>query len=400
MRLSNVGLVYRKELLETLRDRRTLISSILLPILLFPVLIIGLGALGAFLALRAVRESPTVMILGAEHAPELVKEIERQEHLELVPPADDYAKRIDAEQLRAAVEIPPALERELKDHPEKTHTVKIFYHEGEFRSERVAGTIEKAVTAFADRTVRERLGQRRLPAAALEPFEIKRQNVAAAEKVTGNILGMLLPYFIILLCMTGAMYPAMDLTAGEKERGTIETLLASPLRRSEIVTGKFLLVLTAAMTTAALSLLSFAGTILGGATLIQRISTRLTIALSIKALAAVLFLILPLAVLFSAGLLAVSLLARNYREAQSYVGPLMLLVIVPAVFSMIPGIELNTRLALVPILNVSLVAKEVFAGQYPWKFLALIFGSTALYAAAAIALAVRMFHREDVLFRS
>jgi sodium transport system permease protein len=109
---------------------------------------------------------------------------------------------------------------------------------------------------------------------------------------------------------------------------------------------------------------------------------------------------LPLAVLFSAGLITISLFAKSYKEAQSYVSPLMILVIVPAVASMLPGIELTAKLALIPILNVSLLCKELVSGTYHWNFIALIFLSTCVYAAAALFVAVKMFQREDVLFRS
>jgi sodium transport system permease protein len=110
-------------------------------------------------------------------------------------------------------------------------------------------------------------------------------------------------------------------------------------------------------------------------------------------------LVLPLAVLFAAGLLTISLCARSHKEAQSYVSPLIFVVILPAIGAVLPGVELNAKLALVPILNVALVSKEMVAGQFPAGMIALIFGSTCLYAAAALALAVRMFNRESVLFR-
>jgi sodium transport system permease protein len=110
--------------------------------------------------------------------------------------------------------------------------------------------------------------------------------------------------------------------------------------------------------------------------------------------------IVPVAVLFSSVLLTVSLFAKSFKEAQSYVTPLMLLVILPAIAGMLPGVELNYRLAAVPILNISLVSKEMLSGVWHWNFIAVIFGSTALYAAVALAVAVRMFRREGVIFRS
>lgn len=110
--------------------------------------------------------------------------------------------------------------------------------------------------------------------------------------------------------------------------------------------------------------------------------------------------VFPVAVLFAAVEFTVALFAKSYKEAQSYVSPLIIVIILPAVIGMLPGVELNAPLALVPILNVSLVSKELVSGVWHWGLIGLIFGSTCAYAAAALALAVRMFNREDVIFRA
>ena len=114
----------------------------------------------------------------------------------------------------------------------------------------------------------------------------------------------------------------------------------------------------------------------------------------------VLAMVIPVAVLFSAILFTISLFAKSFKEAQSYVTPMIFVVVIPAVLGMLPGIDLNLRLALLPILNISLVCKEMLSGVWHWGYIGVIFGSTALYAAIALALAVRMFKREDVIFRT
>jgi sodium transport system permease protein len=109
--------------------------------------------------------------------------------------------------------------------------------------------------------------------------------------------------------------------------------------------------------------------------------------------------ILPLSVLFSAAMLAISLFAKSFREAQSYLSPLTIIVIMPAVVSVLPGIELNVKTALIPILSTSLVSKEIVSGNHPWGFIALIFATSCVYAGIALGIAVKLFNREDVLFR-
>jgi sodium transport system permease protein len=399
MKLANVSIVYRKELRDTLRDRRSLFTSIVLPVLAFPVLMGGMIGLMIFFAQRASRDVTPVMLLGPENAPALAAKLRAQENFQMVPSADDYAARINDKKLRAAVEFPENLEANLTTRPEETQTVTVYHFEGEFRSREALRTIQRAVRDYRDQVVEQRLAARGLSADALKPFAWERANVASAEQVTGVIAGMILPYMVIILAFTGALYPAIDLSAGEKERGTLETILASPVRRSELVAGKFLLVLSASVLTTVLALGSLGGTLLAGAQYLGRLTGGFVVALSWKAALTVFFLTLPLAVVFSAGLLAVAVLARNYREAQSYTTPLTFLVLLPAVGSLVPGVELNSRLALVPILNVSLAAKDIFIDRYPWALLGLIFLSTCLYAAVALWVAGRQFQREEVLFR-
>ena len=198
----------------------------------------------------------------------------------------------------------------------------------------------------------------------------------------------------------GAMNPAMDLTAGEKERGTMETLLCCPAARTDIVLGKFLMVLTGSLAAMACSLLSMGITIAAvGASLGGRTGAPGGFAPTIDTVGilGVMALVIPVAVLFSAILLTVSLFAKTMKEAQTYAAPMIFVVILPAILGMLPGVELNYRLALVPILNISLVCKEMLSGVWHWGYIAVIFGSTALYAALALAVAVRMFRREDVI---
>jgi sodium transport system permease protein len=188
-------------------------------------------------------------------------------------------------------------------------------------------------------------------------------------------------------------------------------LLCSPAARLDIVMGKFLLVLTVSLTTVACSLVSMTVSLFAGGLAMMgsgRIAAGLTGAKGAPALPSldpaglvgVVILVLPLAVLFAAVALTISLFARTQKEAQTYLAPLVAVVILPAVAGLLPGVELNATLALVPVLNVTLACKELVSGVWPWTQLALIFASTCVYAAAALAWCVRMFSRESALFRT
>jgi sodium transport system permease protein len=401
MHLHSVWVVYRKELREWLRDRRTLISTVLVPLLAFPLLISGVIYLSTTLMSQAQKEVPKVMIIGGDDSPDAVAALRANKELETVPYADNWKDQISNKEIRAAVEIPKGFQAALESgSPE---TVQIDYYQGEIKSEFGADHVESSMKSYRDGVIKKRLEAKNLPASLISPFDTKKQNVAPPEKVGGASIGSFIGYMVIILSMTGAMYPAIDLTAGEKERGTMETILSSPISRLDLVLGKFLLIFSASLTTATLSVtsmgISFAylGHSLANA---SKSGEGIHMNLGLMSVVAVFLMALPLAVLFAAALMTIALFAKTYKEAQSYLTPMTFVVVIPAVASIMPGVELTPKLALVPILNTSLVCKEIIAGTYHWNSIAMIFASTCVYAAVAIFLAVKTFQRESVLFRS
>jgi len=401
MNFRAVGIVYRKELTEWLRDRRTLISTVLVPLLMFPILISGMISVSSVLLGNAKKEIPKVMIIEGDDSPEVLEALHDIKDLQFVPYAENWRDQITDKEIRAAVRIPKGFQASLQNGD--SQTVEIYYYEGEIKSEFGAEHVEKSLTEYKDKIVAGRLKAKDLSASVLSPFEIKKENTAPPEKVSGAGVGSFIGYMVIILSMTGAMYPAIDLTAGEKERGTMETILSSPVSRLELVLGKFLLVLSASLTTAILSVISMGSSFyfLGHSQAVASSADHsLQMNLGWISILAVFLMALPLSVLFSAVLMTVALFAKTYKEAQSYLTPMTFVVVIPAIASVMPGVELSPKLALIPILNTSLVCKEIITGTYHWHSILVIFASTCVYAAAAIFVAVKMFQRESVLFRS
>ncbi|MFT3829786.1 MAG: ABC transporter permease [Opitutaceae bacterium] len=400
---SHVWTVFTKELRDSLRDRRAVISMFVVPTLVMPLLLLTAGAVMAKIVKKAQGEASPVVVIGGTDSPELLAELRADARLRVVEPAGDFRRMIADNRVRAAVEIPEGFAAALAAG--EPTGVTLHHNEGDMKSGFGLRELERFFREYRDRTVAARLESRGLPAALVRPFEVRRSN-AAPEKKAGNLLGGIVPYVIILLCFTGAMYPAIDLTAGEKERGTMETLLCSPVDRTALVLGKFLTVFAASLATMACTLVSMVGCILIGGTVMlagpggaaagegARLSLDPLGALGVFAM------VLPIAVLFAAVLLAVALCAKTTKEAQTYVSPLVFVIVLPAMIGMLPGVELNAKLALVPVLNLTLACKELLSGTWHWPYLGLIFGSTALYAAAALAGAVALFKREGVLFRT
>src|SRR5882724_4037533 len=333
MRLRNIWIVYRKELTEALRDRRTLITTFLVPLLMIPVM--GAGFMGGMSAVigKAKKEKPRVMILGGADSSAVLEGLKQYPKIKIVPTTDDWKNQIIEKKIRAAVEIPSGFQENLGKS--NAGTVKIYIYGGELKSALAASNIESYLKEYRDTIATERLEANHLPADLLRPFQVKQQNIAPPEKVAGAILGGIIAYLVIFMCLNGGMHPAIDLTAGEKERGTMETILSSPVSRTHLVLGKFLLVLTATLMTAMLLMVSIgvSSAVLQKSRVLNQLAEEGEpaphFALGPKAIVSVVIMAVPLAVLFSAGLITIALFAKSNKEAQSYIAPLMFLVLIP-----------------------------------------------------------------------
>jgi len=398
MNFRKIKIIYHKEMLETLRDRRTLISTILVPIILFPVLMFGMSAVVVTMMRKTAGEVTKIALVGEEFASSFVATLLEGNDFQRVE-VEDFKSALKEKQIHAALEFPSDFEERLARGENSEAT--IYYDAAELRSSIAKEKLKDKLKEYQDSLVAERLRKRNIEKSILHPIKINKENVAPREKMGGFMLGMFLPYVIVILALVGATYPAIDLTAGEKERGTLETILVTPVSRLDIATGKFLTVLTASVITILLSTASMSLTASLGFAQISEFGSEQT-QFAIKPLSIILLLLLmfPLAALFSSALLSVALFAKSYKEAQSYISPLMFVVILPALVSFIPGIELNWGLAFVPIVNISLAAREVLLGSYRWGFLGLIFLSTFIYASFSIFVTKRLFEKEEVLFRT
>ena len=277
--------------------------------------------------------------------------------------------------------------------------VHVLYDSSQSLSNEARGRIASFVKGLARFTSALRLTQADLPREFGAPVVLESANVATQSRTVQAILGGILPYLIIAFCFFGALYPAFDVTAGEKERFTLETLLLSPVTRLEIAVGKFLVVFIAAIVAAVLTTLSMALTFTHG---ILPADLMASFEIEFQPLALILTgsLILPVAALYSSSLLAVGLYARSFKEAQSYSVPLQFLFVLPGMVSVFPDVEPDSYLAWIPFVNISILMKELLKGNYLWGFYGITLTSTLILTGAALALAAWFFRRESVLLRA
>ncbi len=263
-----------------------------------------------------------------------------------------------------------------------------------------------AVRALADERIAERIEAAGLPPGTAEPFRVESTDAAPAKKRAGNLLGNALPMLMILMLGLGAFYPAVDLTAGEKERGTFETLLSTPTTKGEIVWGKFLAVVALSLATGLLNLGSMAVTLWFQLAQLQAAGAGgdgggpldlASLSVSPVDLGVMLLILVPLAVFISAAMMSLALLARDFKEASNYLSPFFLLMVAPAALVVAAGVELDGAVILVPIANATLLFKNLLMSTATWPQVLGTFVSTAIAAAAALRLAVWVFGREDVV---
>lgn len=444
MSLRNIWIVFLKELKDITRDRRTLMFMIILPLAAAPLLMIVMGKLLAF-GVKQVKESPgRVAVIGAENSPRTMAILEAMESLDrfattapvelalglaesmkeqqdplmgllvaagidsaaevksllkLTPaPGDREATRkaIEEKELEVAIVIPENFDADVA--AERRTALTLHYDSSFDKSREAQKRIATFVRAYARGVVQTRLPKHGLSADFLQPFDVKADSVASKEKEGRALLAQFLPYLLILMCLSGAVYPATDLGAGEKERGTLETLLVSPAERTDLVMGKFFVIFLTSLVAAALNIFSIGFSL--GSGLFAELGKEMPFTIDPLGFTLAIALMLPVAAIFAAVLLSISIFAKSFKEAQAYFVPFNFVVIIPAFFSFIPGVELNVFFSLIPLVNVSLAIKEVLAGTYKWGCLALILASTVVIAGACIAFCAAWFKREEVLFRT
>lgn len=395
---SNILTVFRKELLEVSRDRRTLIFMIAMPLLLIPLLIQITTDFVADAEQEAASATLDYAIFGGEQLPGLAPALASTPGFAaatLDDPAGIQAAIDDGRLDLALVVQPPG--------PGGQHVVELWYDNAPISS-KVQSRTKVVLEGLGSDLRRARLAERGIDdpteqQGVIEPVVMQPHGTAPMREVMGERVGGMLPYLFIIFCFMGSMYPAIDLAAGEKERGTLETLLLVPIPRGQVVLGKFLVVFTAGVVAALLSLVGLGGWLWWRSAELGGDLGAVLAAIGAADLLLIAAMLVPTAAIFASLLLGISIYAKSFKEAQSYIAPLNMLVILPAFLAMLPGIELDWTTASIPITNISLAIKELIKGTMDLSMLVAILGSSTLLAGALLWAATWWFGREAVLFR-
>ncbi len=417
--LHRIRTIYQKELLDILRDRRTLIAMIVVPIVLYPLLMVGslqavtiqesslnkekyiIGVVGhkqkdllTYLlqwdAMLAAQEKPIDERVASHPDDEAAAPL--VELVKIIPIKSEAALRVNIRE--RAIHLGILFDsNEFLKAIDQQNGVTILSDEAEIRGQYVTNRLEKMFKRLSDRLVDQRKKRAALPANFDRPFDIEFVNLSAPQ----SILGQILPLILILMTITGAIYPAIDLTAGERERGTLESLMVCPVPVIDLIVGKFLVVTTVAIMGATLNLASVTATVyFGGFDMLIATSGE---GLPLVTMLLILVCLIPFAVLMSAMMLAVCSFARTFKEAQNYVTPVILAALLPGGMAALPAARLDGVMLVLPVGNMVLLTRELLLGSaVPLGHLLTVLFSTTLYAVAAVAIAATLFGKESVVF--
>ena len=387
--MSAIYHIIKKELTETLRDKRTLMTMIVIPILLFPVLLSLIVRTQQHFSEEASNKKITIAFDEAYTNHPIINKLQtlaEADSLIVLLPISEFNKTkalIQQDSIQAAIYI---------DADAKAPIV--VWHDGTKID--ILGRITEQIESIKQIVIDEQMQAQNIEPSTISGFEYQMMSTASTQETVGKLAGGLLPYIFIVFGFLGCMYPAIDLFTGEKERGTIETLLTAPIARWKILVGKMSGVVLSGLLAAALSLLGLYISI-RGLNLIEdpALLGIINSILSFKFITVLFLLQVPLTIFFAGLLIPIAIHAKSFKEAQSIITPLNFVVILPAMIGFLPQIELNATTALIPIVNIVLATKELIAGTLNYMHLLLSAVVMCLIAAAAVFISYKQFEKEN-----
>lgn len=392
MRINIIKTIFNKEIKEVLRDKRMLYLLILLPFFLYPILFTLIGGVGASQQEKLMAEEITVLLSPSLKGSSIAGILEKQTHLQL-----DYrafsAEDVKDQPRTIGLEVPTDFAQQLANG--QSVNVNFLVDESKDVLKLRSAIMQQQLAALNQELLQKRLSDKALTTDFVTPLAIATTDLSPVD--SGNrMMTTFLPMMILLFVFVGCIYIAIDITAGEKERRTLQTLFTTPATTREIVAGKFLAVASVGIVSAVMNILSLF--------VAMRIQTYMlgsdggmSLSLAPDAWLWLVGLVLLVALFLAALCLAVILLANTYKEAQSYVSPLMMLVLIPAIMAGMPGLELTFQTALIPVFNVALAIVALVKGSYDPTLLSLVAVSSMVAALLALFFASLTFGNENVI---
>ncbi len=391
--MSGLSVVYKKEVRENLRDRRALFSSVLLGPILFPVLFIGLAYFAGSKQQENAEKTLEVPVVGAQHAPNLVSFLEQQGVVIKDAPEDPEASvKTQAEQV--IIRIPEGFGAQWKTG--EPAVIEVIADPSRRESRIPMQRVKGLLYAYGGQIGRLRLQLRGVSPSLRTAIMVKDVDLSTPQS-RGMLVMIMLPYVLMITAFTGGMHLAIDSTAGEKERKSLEPLLINPVPRWQIMLGKMAATATYAFASLALTLISFRFAF----PLLPTGALGVDLNLSVTAIGGILLAVSPVVILAAAMLTTLAALAKTLREAQSYMGLVFMIPMIPSLIFMVNPMKPETWMMAIPMFSQNLLIGEFVRGDsVSALWLAMSIGSTLAVGLVFVAIAATLFNRPKIVFSS
>lgn len=391
--MSGLGTVYKKEVQENLRDRRSLFNSVLLGPILFPILFIGLAYFAGSKQQERAEKVLEVPVVGAEHAPNLVSFLEQQGLVILTAPEDPEAS-VRAQEMQVIVRIPEQFpEQWISGKPAVVEVIADpSRRESAIPMQRVKGLLY----AYGAQIGHLRLQLRGVSPTIRTAIMVRDVDLSTPQS-RGMLVMIMLPYVLMITAFTGGMHLAIDSTAGEKERKSLEPLLINPVPRWQVMLGKMAATATYAFASLSLTLLAFRFAF----PLLPTGALGVDLNLSARAVGGILLAISPVVVLAAAMLTTLAALAKSLREAQSYMSLVFMIPMIPSLIFMVNPMKPETWMMAIPMFSQNLLIGEFVRGEtVSLLWLSMSMSSTLVIGFVFAAVAATLFNRPRIVFSS
>ena len=390
--------IFKKELIDVLRDRRTLFFMVVIPVVVMPLLIFISLKFQEYQNKKSEEKILNIALVNESGDTKIRDYILNQKGVNLIEDidADSLEAGIKSDSLQGGLYIGRNFLDDISTN--QMGAIEIYYKSSDLMS-KAKRRINNALEEYKNEIVTDRLSQYNLGQDLLEPIEIINRDMSTKKETVGKLVGGLIPYMLVMFIFLGAMYPAIDLGAGEKERGSLETLLSSPATKFEITMGKLMVVSLTGLASGLISVIGISFPMYFIDNIPEQIKSTVLEIISPFMIISIVFLMIPIAIFFASMLLSISFYARSFKEAQSLMGPLNIAIIIPLMLTLGPGFEIDHVTALIPLVNVGLLTKEILAGSLEPIYFIETLSSLLFFAAIGIRFSVYWFNKENTIFR-
>ncbi len=393
-----IGQLFKKEMLDVLRDKKTVLMMVVVPLIIYPLIMLFGMQIMTNVSQDMAKSTYNIAISGDN----------RNEYVR-------YFESVDSEEYSVEVKLSNGLDKDLQegiidvyikispDWVTGGDKVNIHYLSASNRSNYAVDVVLEILDDYSNQKTEEMLIEEGLdPEQVLSPVKISYVDCSTAEESTGSLLGSILPFMLVVSILMGTMYPAIDTTSGEKERGTLETVLTLPVSSQELIFSKFLAVGLFGIASALLNIISMSGVMAYMFNMMESLGAdafgSFDLSKFIPPMIIGVLCVFAFAIFVSALSMCVCAFAKSYKEANNYITPVTLVVMLASFISFLPNVELTKTMALVPVANLCLLLKDLLVFKFNYINIMLVLISNIIYGIVSVLILGKIYNSEAVMF--